>query len=90
MKRNIIRVLNNRSAKNLICTRTKNDWDSSRAFPHNHLDEHEEPREEEIIQDIFDKNYYHFQNKAKNADSHVEEDKFIKYRMWQHLYVTPK
>ena len=90
MKKNLIRVLNIRYIKTDVCARTKNDWDSSRAFPHNQLDEHEEPREEELIQEIFDKNYYHYHNKAKNADAHVEEDKFIKFRMWQHLYVTPK
>ena len=90
MNRNILRVLNNRSIKSTALTRSKNEWDSYRAFPHNQIDEHLEPKEEEIIQEIFDKNYYHFQNKAKNADQHVEDDQFAKYRMWQHLYVTPK
>ena len=29
-------------------------------------------------------------NKAKNADAHPHADNFMQYRMWQHLYVTPK
>jgi hypothetical protein len=90
MKRNLIKMLKTRTSKDLLFVRGKNDWDSDRAFPHNQLDEHEEPKEEEIIQEIFEKNYYHFFNKGKLADTHGDEDKFVKYRMWQHLYVTPK
>lgn len=90
MKRNLLRALKFKPNFSSMTIRGRNEWDSYRAYPHTHLDEHVEPAEEEIIQEIFDKNYYHYINKARNADAHGEEDKFIKYRMWQHLYVTPK
>lgn len=75
---------------NLIVARTKNDWDSIKAFPVNDVDEHEEPKDEDIVREIFDKNYYHFYNHAKNADSHGDLDQFNKARMWQHLYLEAK
>jgi hypothetical protein len=80
-----------KTRNNFIQTaRTKNDWDSIKAFPVNTLDEHEEPKDEDIVREIFDKNYYHFYNHAKNADSHAEIDQYNKARMWEHLYVEAK
>ena len=39
---------------------------------------------------MFDKNYYHYFNKAKLADNHPHVDNFTRYRQWQHLYITPR
>lgn len=69
--------------------RTKNDWDSIKSFPYNPIDEHEEPKQEDIIREIFDRDYYKFGFKA-SADRHDEVDMYNQYRQWQHLYVHPK
>jgi hypothetical protein len=68
----------------------KNPWDPIMGFPYTPSDEHVEPKDEEIIQEIFDKNYYHYFYKGTLADSHAPVDNFTRYKQWQHLYVTPK
>jgi hypothetical protein len=70
--------------------RTKNDWDPIKLYPYNPVDEHVEPKEEDIIRELFDRDYYHFQYKGALADAHGDKDMFIQFRQWQHLYIHPR
>lgn len=88
---NLIRHLRQSGLKsvNSGLARTKNPWDPIKLHPYNHQDEHAEPKEEEIIREIFDRDYYHFGFKAA-SDQHHDKDMFDYYRQWQHLYIHPK
>ncbi len=70
--------------------RSKNDWESSKSYPYNPVDEHTPPSSEDIVKEYFDKNYYKFNYKSRLADHHEKEDMFNKFREFQHLYVHPK
>lgn len=73
-----------------MTARSRNDWDPASLYEYNPMDEHKEPEPEDIIKDIYDKNYYHFGFKGKQSDEHYDIDSFEQYRQWQHLYTTPK
>jgi hypothetical protein len=75
--------------KSTLLTRSKNDWDSIKSYPYNPVDEHVEPKDEDIVRELLDNNYYAFSYKARYADSHGDPDQFINYRRWQHLYTHP-
>jgi len=88
---NILRHLRTRiQVNNSLLTRTKSDWQSGKLFGYEPTDEHAEPKNEEIIKDIYDKNYYPFGFKGKQSDEHWQRDSFEDYRQWQHLYVHAK
>lgn len=72
--------------RNLRIARSKNEWDSNINSPYTPRDEHPEPSEEDYVQEMFDKNYYHFHGKGLAADDHGDENPFEKYRVWQQLY----
>jgi hypothetical protein len=72
-----------------IFSRGKDEWESTKTHHYNATDEHVEPKDEDVIREIFDRNYYHYNHNAKVADSHDEVDKFQYLRQWQHLYITP-
>jgi hypothetical protein len=83
---------NNLNIKRILSTqaRSREEWESIKSYPFDMVDEHEEPEDEEIVREIFDRNYYQFMNKGRFADAHGDVDQFGKARMWQHLYITPK
>lgn len=90
---NLIKHLKNKikiTQANSNLARSKNDWDPIKLYPYNPVDEHVEPLEEDIIKEIFDKNYYHFGWNAKLSDHHDAKDMFHEYRQWQHLYNHPR
>ena len=88
---NLIRLLRTGVKTNRsLLARSKNDWDSSKLYFSEPMDEHVEPTKEDIVKEIFDKNYYPFGFKAKQSDEHWDRDMFDEYRQWQHLYVHPK
>ena len=86
---NLIRHLRYKSDISILC-RSKNEWDPAKNYPYQPMDEHEEPMKEDIVREIFDKNYYHFGFKATQSDSHADYDGFDEFRQWQHLYYHPE
>ncbi len=76
---------------NALFARSKDEWQSIKSFPYNPMDEHEEPSQDEMVREIFDKEYYKFGFRAM-TDKHLHDnlDKFNQFRQWQHLYATPK
>lgn len=75
---------------NGLFARSKNDWDPIKTYYYNPTDEHVEPKDEEIIREIFDRDYYKFGFKAQSDNHEDVLDKFSEYRQWQHLYVHSK
>jgi hypothetical protein len=87
---NLLRHLRTRvNLPTRLMARTRNDWDPAKLYEYNPVDEHKEPQPEDIVKDIYDRNYYHFGFKGKQSDEHLETDMFEQYRQWQHLYVHP-
>jgi hypothetical protein len=86
---NLLRHLRYKPNMTSLC-RTKNDWDPAKLYPDEPVDEHVEPKKEDIIREIFDKNYYKFGFKGKQSDEHYPIDAFDEFRQWQHLYVHPR
>ncbi len=73
--------------KHVKLMRTKDDWDSIKAFPYAPVDEHEEP---EAPHEIYNRDHYHFGNQGRDADEVHHDDKFFQLRQWQHLHIVPK
>jgi hypothetical protein len=71
-------------------TRGRDDWDSIKLFPFDNQEYNIEPKQDEFVREVFEKNYYHFHNKAYYADLHEEKNMFAQYRQWQHLYANPE
>ncbi len=84
------KLLRTRIPSSILPKRGRDPWDSIKAFPYDLPDEHEEPKPDEFVREVFEKHYYHFHEKAEVADSHVEKNKFFEYRQWQHLYSAPE
>ncbi len=74
---------------NFAFTRSRNEWEPASSYPYDSLDEHEPPKQEDIIREVFDREYYKFGFKAA-SDDHHDVDMFNQYRQWQHLYTHPK
>ncbi len=84
------KLLRTRFRSSIITKRGRDEWDSIKAFPYDLPDEHVEPKADEFVREVFEKHYYHFHDKAQNADAHIEKSKFFEYRQWQHLYSAPE
>ena len=71
-------------------SRGRNDWESIKSYPYDLNDEHEQPKDDQFVKEVFEKHYYHFYDKAETADTHLDKSKFFEYRQWQHLYSFPE
>jgi hypothetical protein len=87
---NMTRLLKSRIRPINRLTRGRDDWDSIKTYPFDNPEYNIEPKQDEFVREVFEKNYYHFYDKASAADSHGDVDKFFKYREWQHLYSFPE
>jgi hypothetical protein len=84
------KLLRTRIPSSLLPKRSRDEWDSIKAYPYDLPDEHEEPKNDEFVREVFERHYYHFHDKARIADTHLNKNKFFEYRQWQHLYTAPE
>ena len=71
-----------------MIAKTKGHFESKKLFPRDYIEEHEDLKNEDYVNEIFDEDYYHFFH--KDSDSNVDINNFSHQRIWFHWYIKEK